>query len=385
MTGASKHYLEAELEALFQTDARMWEFIQRGSLDGVWYWDLENPDVEWMSPEMWTLFGIDPATRRHDPAEWQDLIFEEDLKVALANFEKHCADPDHPYDQVVRYRHADGSTVWVRCRGIAIRDASGKPRRMLGAHNDITAEKLAEERAQAALRETSAANDELRSFAYSISHDLKAPSNTIDMLLQEMLSVDQGNLSEDQRDLIDMAQQTAGQMRRLVEDMLAYTRLIGEQLNWETVSLRDVVAAIEELLAALISGSGAEIRVDDDLPVVQGHPAQIRTLVQNLVENAIKYRDPDRPPVITISRTKVDRPGVTGFAVSDNGIGIAPEHQARVFELFKRLHRADEVAGIGLGLTLCRRVVLNHGGEIRLASEPGQGTTFTVQLPMVQI
>jgi len=104
---------------LVQKDPEMWRFLQHGSLDGVWYWDLEAPDNEWMSPEMWRLFGIDPETKSHAPAEWQDIIFAEDLAVALENFEKHCADPAHPYDQIVRYWHSDGSTVWVRCRGIA--------------------------------------------------------------------------------------------------------------------------------------------------------------------------------------------------------------------------------------------------------------------------
>ena len=376
----SKHYLEAELEDLFQKDPKMWQFIQHGSLDGVWYWDLEKPDIEWMSPEMWTLFGVDPATMRHDPAEWQDLIFEDDLKVALENFEKHCADKTHPYDQIVRYRHADGSTVWVRCRGIAIRDESGKPIRMLGAHNDITGIKNAEQEARDALRETKAANNELRDFAYGISHDLKAPSNTIDMLLQEIVNSDDGNLSDDQRQLAKIAQHTAQQMGRLVEDMLVYTRLIGEDPKWEQVSIKEVVHDIEELLAGLIQQTGAKIIVDDQLPTVSGHPAQLRTLVQNLIENAIKYRHPDRPPVVTVSNPFSARAGKKGFAVSDNGVGIAPEYQDRVFELFKRLHRSDEVPGAGIGLTLGRRVVLNHGGDIKIASDPGKGSTFTVSL-----
>ncbi len=146
MTEISKNYLELELEKRMREDSGIWEFLQRGSLDGVWYWDLENPENEWMSPEFWRLLGIDPATKKHDPAEWQDLIFPEDLEVALDNFHKHCEDPDHPYDQIVRYRHADGSTVWVRCRGIALRDDTGKPIRLLGAHNDLTEIKNTERR-----------------------------------------------------------------------------------------------------------------------------------------------------------------------------------------------------------------------------------------------
>ena len=99
-----------------------------------------------MSPRFWELFGVDPATRSHSPAEWQDLIYPEDLKVATENFTKHLEDANHPYDQVVRYKHAAGGTVCVRCRGIAIRDPLGRPIRMLGAHNDLTELKKNEER-----------------------------------------------------------------------------------------------------------------------------------------------------------------------------------------------------------------------------------------------
>ena len=92
-----------------------------------------------MSPEFWRLLGYKPEDKKHLASEWQELINPDDLKEALSNFHAHCADPNHPYDQVVRYQHASGKTIWVRCRGVVIRDEQGKPIRMLGAHNDITA------------------------------------------------------------------------------------------------------------------------------------------------------------------------------------------------------------------------------------------------------
>jgi len=101
-----------------------------------------------MSERFWRVFGYDPAKKKHLAAEWQDMIFPEDLQVALQNFEAHCADPSIPYDQNVRSWHKDGSTVWVRCRGIVVRDDDGTPTRMLGAHTDITALKEAEREAR---------------------------------------------------------------------------------------------------------------------------------------------------------------------------------------------------------------------------------------------
>ncbi len=133
-----ENYLQNELYGLINNDTSVFEFIQSGSLDGIWYWDLENPENEWMSPKFWKILGYNPDEKKHLASEWQDIIFQEDLKLAAENLEKHCADPDHPYDQIVRYRHKNGSTIWIRCRGLAIRDENGKAIRMLGAHTDIT-------------------------------------------------------------------------------------------------------------------------------------------------------------------------------------------------------------------------------------------------------
>jgi len=135
---AAAHYLEAELYALIQRDPEIFTFLREGSLDGIWYWDLEKPDHEWMDNRFWKLLGYHPETKQHDPSEWQNLIHPDDLKIALKNFHAHLEDPKHPYDQVVRYTHREGKTVYVRCRGLAIRDEDGKPLRMLGVHNDIT-------------------------------------------------------------------------------------------------------------------------------------------------------------------------------------------------------------------------------------------------------
>ena len=133
-----ENYLKSELYDLMNSDTRIFEFIQSGSLDGIWYWDLENPQNEWMSPKFWETLGYNPDEKKHQANEWQDIIFQEDLKLATENFDKHCSDPSYPYNQIVRYKHKNGSTVWIRCRGLAIRDENGKAIRMLGAHVDIT-------------------------------------------------------------------------------------------------------------------------------------------------------------------------------------------------------------------------------------------------------
>ena len=156
------HYLKEELYHLVREDASIFDFIQNGSLDGIWYWDLEKPEHEWMSPRFWEIFGYDPDEKPHLAEAWQDMIHPDDLEVALDNFHKHCEDPEHLYDQMVRYRHKNGSTVWVRCRGLAIRDRKGKPVRMLGAHTEATALKETEVTLKKQTEELERSNAELK-------------------------------------------------------------------------------------------------------------------------------------------------------------------------------------------------------------------------------
>ncbi|ABW30830.1 PAS domain-containing protein [Acaryochloris marina] len=132
------HYLRQELYELILNDPSVFDFLQGATLDGVWYWDLVNPEHEWMSPEFWLFLGYSPAQKQHLASEWQDLIHPEDLVIARKNLEKHLDNPAHPYDQIVRYTKKNGKIVWVRCRGIAIRDQFDQPVRMLGAHVDVT-------------------------------------------------------------------------------------------------------------------------------------------------------------------------------------------------------------------------------------------------------
>lgn len=132
------YYLKKELYSLLKTDDKIFDFIQNVCLDGLWFWDLEKPENEWMNPVFWKTLGYNPDDMPHSPSAWQDIINKDDLKLAIDNFNKHLCDEDHPYDQIVRYRHKDGHIVWIRCKGNAIRDENGKPIRMLGIHNDIT-------------------------------------------------------------------------------------------------------------------------------------------------------------------------------------------------------------------------------------------------------
>ena len=133
-----QNYLKKELYNLIKTDSSIFDFLQSASLDGLWYWDLENPEQEWMSPGFWQTLGYEPNEKKHLSSECQCIIDQDDLKLSFDNFYKHCEDSLYPYDQVVRYKHKNGSTVWIRCRGMVIRDDTSKPIRMLGAYLNVT-------------------------------------------------------------------------------------------------------------------------------------------------------------------------------------------------------------------------------------------------------
>jgi len=132
------HYLQQELYSLVRQDDEIFDFLQNNLFDGLWYWDLECPEHEWMNARFWETLGYNPTDMPHTPSAWQDIINEEDLALATDNFNKHIQNPNHPYDQIVRYEHKNGDTVWIRCYGKAIRNADGLAVRMLGAHQNVS-------------------------------------------------------------------------------------------------------------------------------------------------------------------------------------------------------------------------------------------------------
>jgi PAS domain S-box-containing protein len=132
------HYLKEELYELVKSDSAIFDFIQESSLDGISYWDLDKPEEEWISPKFWSVLGYDYKTMPHNPSAWQGIINPDDLKLATELLIKHCDNPEIPYDQTIRYTHKNGSIVWIRFRGMAIRDQKGKPIRRLGLHENVS-------------------------------------------------------------------------------------------------------------------------------------------------------------------------------------------------------------------------------------------------------
>lgn len=222
-------------------------------------------------------------------------------------------------------------------------------------------------------------NAELEEFAYIASHDLQTPLRNIASFSQLLERRYHGQLDEDGRDFIDFIVTNATRMSGLIQDLLAYARI--SRTDSQTPPI-DSGIVLEQVLADLkpqITATEAHIN-RGRLPWVTTSPHQLSSLFTNLIENALKYHQPDRPPQIGIFA----EPGEGGFwhfRVSDNGIGIAREHWQQIFAIFQRLHTVDAYPGNGVGLALCRRIVHRWGGTIWVESVPGEGSTFHFTAP----
>lgn len=235
----------------------------------------------------------------------------------------------------------------------------------------------------AVLKDSLAESESLRreqaEFTYAISHDLKSPNNTIQLFLSEIEYGNGANLDDDGRDLLQMCMATARRMGTQVEDVLAYSGVTEPHTLPEPTDLGRVLEDVLQDLDAAITSAGATIRVGRMGSLV-AHRTQMKLLLQNLIENAIKYRCPTQAPQVDISTWQSADGQHLTLVVRDNGIGIAQENQEKIFGLFQRLHLQQDYTGTGLGLCTCHRIVRNHGGTISVESTPGAGATFTATL-----
>jgi PAS domain S-box-containing protein len=228
-------------------------------------------------------------------------------------------------------------------------------------------------------RKLEESNERLEQFAYAASHDLQEPLRMVTSYLQLIEDRYGDALDEDGEEFLEFAVDGAERMHNMIDGLLEYSRIETRGDPFEPVDLDDVLDDVRENLQMRIDESNAEITADD-LPCVDGDVSQLRQVLQNLLSNAIEYSG-DEPPQVDISATRDDERWL--ISVQDTGIGIDPDEQERIFEVFQRLHTYEEHSGTGIGLALSQRVVERHGGEIWVDSEPGEGSTFSFTLPAV--
>ncbi len=244
--------------------------------------------------------------------------------------------------------------------------------------NDLRESKKAEKALNDKVAELERANEELQRFAYVASHDLQEPLRMISTYLQLIEKRYKDKLDTDANEFIDFAVNGAKRMQNLILGLLEYSRITTRGNPMILISMEDIYNGVRDNMQLVIAETGASITCDK-LPIVLGDAPQISRLIQNLLSNALKFCG-DKKPIIHIS-AKYGR-GMWVFGVQDNGIGIDPKHFDRIFVIFQRLNGFN-YPGTGIGLSVAKRIVERHGGEIYLESEVGKGTTFYFTLPAV--
>ncbi|NQT92218.1 MAG: HAMP domain-containing protein [Lentisphaerae bacterium] len=270
---------------------------------------------------------------------------------------------------------------------------AGDLKRITASRDDLDHQVAVRRRAETELRrvmhELKRSNGELEQFAYVASHDLQEPLRKIgafgDLLEEECRDV----LTDEGRDYMGRMQNAVTRMQSLINALLSLSRVATRAKPFVPVDLKQTVEGVLSDLQLSVEESGAHVEVDD-LPVVEADATQMRQLMQNLVGNALKFRREGEPLVVRI-RTAKDDPDSAGMpdymcriVVEDNGIGFDEKHSERIFGVFQRLHGRTAYPGSGIGLSICRKIVDRHSGDITAESTPGEGSKFTVSLPIQQ-
>jgi len=311
---------------------------------------------------------------------WQSLHHPRELPEVMHRWRAALA-AGTPFEMVFPLRGKDGRYRPFLTRSIPLRDSEGRIVRWLGASTDISDMRRVEARLERANADLARSNADLQQFAYVASHDLQEPLRMITSYAQLLARKYPAQTDESARMMIDQMMSGTARMRDLLQDLLHFAQI--GQAGRDTDQIADLSAVVEIVklnLQDVIEASEAMIECAS-LPVLRADGTYLTSLFQNLVSNAIKYHNSE-PPWIRISAKTVA--GELQFAVSDNGIGIAPEFHRRIFDVFQRLHGRD-VPGTGLGLAICKRVVERYGGRIWVESHPGAGSTFYFTLPGAEV
>jgi PAS domain S-box-containing protein len=351
-------------------------------------WDLHTDLVYW-SDEMVHLFGYPSGHNLQTLSKTVELVHPEDREMARASIERAVEGRGvHSLDH--RILRDDGSVMWVHAEGELVPGRGGSHSRFLGTLVDITGRKQAEqairalneeleERVHSRTRQLEAANKELEAFSYSVSHDLRAPLRAVTGFAQIVARRHRASLNDEGQRYVDNIVAASERMARLIDDLLEYARLGRKSLRFERVELADVLRHVQADFAPRLAEEGGRLEVAPDLPAVRGEATLLGRLFSNLVDNALTYRRAGEPARVRVSWRRAD--GKVEVDVADEGVGIAPEHQGKIFDVFQRLHSDEEFAGTGIGLAVVKKVADLLYADVRVESEPGRGSIFTVALP----
>ena len=279
----------------------------------------------------------------------------------------------------IKNRARDGTYYWVNTTIVPFLDESGKPYQYVSIRFEITQRKTAEEQLRVYADRLERSNQELQDFASVAAHDLQEPLRKIQAFGDRIQTKYHLQLAEEGRDYLERMLSSAKRMRKLIDDLLTYSRVTTQAKPFEATDLNQILKDVLSDLELRIEQVHGNVEAAK-LPSIDADPSQMRQLFQNLIANALKFHRKDTAPLIKIEATL--QPGRCVLSVSDNGIGFDEKYLDRIFTIFQRLHGKQEYEGTGVGLAVCRRIAERHGGTITAKSSPDNGATFFVSLPL---
>lgn len=329
-------------------------------------------------------------------SSWMPILHPDDRERTVEAWHK-AVSAGVPYQMEYRFKdRIDGGYRWFLAKGLPIRDESNHVVKWFGTCTDIHhqktfAEKLGDLVADRT-KELARSNEDLQQFAHVASHDLKEPLRKIRTFNNRLITDFANGAFDNIPNYSKKIEHSAARMSSMIDGVLRYSSLEAEQQPDTSVDVNSVCNNILIDLELLINQKQARIDLGS-LPVIRGSQTLIQQLFYNLVNNALKFTNPQRLPVITINtqplkeRLPFMRPDLeySEIVVEDNGIGFDPRHAEDIFKTFSRLHPKDKFEGTGLGLALCKKIALRHDGDIVAESGPGRGATFRVYLPTAKI
>lgn len=293
------------------------------------------------------------------------LVHPEDRRLTDEFRAKRLRGEDVPSEYEARGLTREGKTIWVRRRNTDI-EYEGKPA-ILGNVVDVTEQRRAEEQLQRT-------NEELQDFVHAVSHDLKTPVMSIYGFSNRLLKNYSDRLDKKGKQYLDHIMSSAVRMETLISDLLTFSKIGHMVPKIERHFSSDIVKDVISDLHARLKKKGVELDVADDLPEISCDRERLYQVFQNLIVNAIKFTPTSEGPRIEIGYE--DKEEFHQFYVKDNGIGIDPQDQQKIFEKFERLEEEEDEEGTGLGLAIVKRIVNSHGGRVWVESEKGKGTIF---------
>ena len=332
--------------------------------------------IDYVSPSVKRILGYSPS-ELIGMNPYEGLIHPEDAKVIRNGIHQEILITQGRLRTVeCRVCQKDGTYVWFESTFKAVRDQQQQVVAIVTSSRDISDRKREEERSREFEQRLLVSNEELENFAYVASHDLQEPLRVISSFLQVLQRRYQDQLDERAGQFIDYAVDGANRMKKLITDLLAYSRVNSLFQERQSVDLNIVLGQIEEDLQLLITKTKTTLHYEP-LPTVYANESLMYRVFLNLISNGIKFRS-EHPPRIDIVAEQQE--GAWQFEVSDNGIGIEAEYSEAVFDIFTRLN-GHKYEGTGMGLSIVKKVIENYQGTVRLDSRVGEGTTFCFTLP----